>query len=493
MAYTLFYIVGNSDVQVPKLDIKGNNFQITEKIFHLLEKPGSRSLCRIDEGKIHIINVKNDFSIQVNEGEPHSVECIEFPIWSALWRELKNKPDQIVLIATDQRDPEFKSTDTLFAAKILERYLQWAKLGSHVDIETVEDNPSDYDQMADYFKSLLKKYEKQISTNIANYLSLSSGTPALIQCLSMAAMPFPFEYYYVPRKQPEAVKQIYHYKNVYRSQYASQLSTLIQSFHYPGARRICEMSPFRNTVPLITLLRAMEARWLYDWPLVLQRVHELPGDYRPDFEWISHIQEGNRIYELLEVMARIETAASYKDIPVLLAYFFNALETARQLLLEKYCHVRLKKEQGKFGEWNDYLKSCGFFTDPKAEEMIAKDPNRKTILRVLECFHKHAIENGSVKDASLTILEQSVLFLKKVEKEIDTSEGKKCIQDLRNSGPFAHGFSSAGETIIQQLWPPYGLDGLVNELRDFINLLSGNQYTYNPFSTINQKIEKLLL
>jgi hypothetical protein len=491
MAFTLFYIVGNSDLQVLGADIRKNYFSSTQAICKVLADPNSRSKYKISV-KEGALNLKSPFMVPAENGPDTEIAGLSFPIWSALWDGLVNKPDQIILIATDQQEAEFKATDTLYSAELLKLFIQWSKIAAEVIIEKVEQNPSDYDLMAALFSALMIKYKSRINSNIANYMSLSSGTPALIQCLAIATLPYPFDYYYVPRNRPQQVKKVDHYKNIYRKQYAEQLMSLASSYHYSSARKICETSPFRSDHTLITLLKATEARWLYDWPTALQHIHLLPSDLQSDFVWISFLQNNNPVYSIMEAMARIEIAAGAKDIPLVLAYLFNALEMARTLLVFEYAGIRIEIVDGEFKEWNNYVKTCGFFSEEQIAGLSNRPPNRKTTLKVMDHIYRKSISEQNSTKPEIKKLEKILAFLKKVDREIATSEGNLCIQDLRNTGPFAHGFRSVGESVLNQVWPPYGLDGLVNDMKEFVNLLTEDRFKQNPFLAINKQISNLL-
>ncbi len=117
--------------------------------------------------------------ILANWGEMH--QQIALPILGkALEWVLRKHPDidQIVLFASDQTDSQYRYTDTLPFAQIIQRYIQATygdRLAGRVQIIAIRTNPADYDQMMRFYSDALHAFGQQEIV----YLEVTGGTPAM--------------------------------------------------------------------------------------------------------------------------------------------------------------------------------------------------------------------------------------------------------------------------------------------------------------------------
>ncbi len=489
MAYTLFYILGNSDVQYNHQKLNDNYRAHTLELLKKVQE-AKKNHTQLETFAIKLKTSTGDEILPKNKPSGHDI--ISFPILSALWQQLPNKPDRIVLLATDQAEEPFRKSDTIHAAELIEWFLSQLKFKSQITKEVMTFNPSDYDAATHYFDQFFQRYQKQLQNNLDNYFSLSAGTPALVHSFALLSLPYPFTYFYVKEATPPEVKQVKLYKIINRRKYAEQLKDLIRHFQYATALTLAKNSPFRANSQLINLLQAAIARMAFDWGNALDLIRLTDKKYHPVFKIISYIQDDKKEYYLVEMLAHLEIA--YKiDIQLWLAWLFNLLENMRILMIEKAANIKMIKEGPKFPEWERFMQTCGLFNE---EELKRTAPDRTNLQKALTRINKQIKENKWQVPLSAnmkTALDRFVDFYNRLEKEkITIGDKEKSLQDLRNEGPFAHGTSGINEKLLQNFWPPYGIEGLMQELKTIINHLTDEPYGENPFKKINQFIEEHL-
>ncbi|MEW6618764.1 MAG: hypothetical protein AB1422_05370 [bacterium] len=172
---------------------------------------------------------------------------------------------------------------------------------------------------------------------------------------------------------------------------------------------------------------------------------------------------------------------------IAIAFIFTLMENLRNYLFQRYTGVMLKKIDGKFKAFNEYIK-----INPELEKRLQQknlqyenSPNRIVLLEILKW------KNEEIKDDSLTNI---LKFIEDLEREKETSNyGKISLSDLRNNGPLAHGTKGISEQLLKEIYPPYGKDGLFNDTKTFlIKICDFKGEWHNPYDMINQKIIELM-
>ena len=76
---------------------------------------------------------------------------------------------------------------------------------------------------------------------------------------------------------------------------------------------------------------------------------------------------------------------------------------------------------------------------------------------------------------------------------MDTSQyGKISLLDIRNEGPYAHGSRGITEGLVKELYPPYGTTGLIEDLKNCMEIILNFKLDSNPFKEINEIINHRL-
>ncbi len=88
----------------------------------------------------------------------------------------------IILFASDQKDANFRHTDTepfarIVVKSLIEKYGNWVR--DAVEIVTIDNNPSDYDSMMLLYEQKLKVLKKGFDNVEKVYIAVTGGTPAM--------------------------------------------------------------------------------------------------------------------------------------------------------------------------------------------------------------------------------------------------------------------------------------------------------------------------
>jgi len=116
---------------------------------------------------------------------------ITLPLLDPSLREVRRHagraPDRLVLVATDQPDPDHRKWDTLELAKVCERWLRdHGYESADIQIAYVQFNPSSNDRAGPYMEKLLRNLRREGFTSI--YAAIRGGPPALVGALREQAV-----------------------------------------------------------------------------------------------------------------------------------------------------------------------------------------------------------------------------------------------------------------------------------------------------------------
>ncbi len=491
MAYTLFYMVGKSDVQINQMPVKQEYWQVCQQLKKLVLKSKPADVdYDVLNGRIRFLQTQE---IHIQD-DTIPVASVDFPIFAALTKKLKPSPDQYLIIATQQKSRQHRQSDTWQAAELLAILLKKTHPQTMVEMVKIDKNPSDYDLMADFFAEFTRSHRKALTNSLQNYYCLSSGTPAMILSFSLAVLPYNLIYHYVPNDKRHTAKVIRQFDEFRKKQYAQQIDILIGSFHYATALQIIGESPFRNDDVLVQIVSALDARQRFAWSETIKISRQIEPSAQKYFSWISHLQNQDIGYYLLEMLARIELAISQKDLQVTLAWLFNILENCRNLLLQKYIGIEIKPvkkdKKNTFPAWEKYINTSGLFADNEKDDLLFFGPSRTNVLKVLKRKLLLMNQDVTISEKDKTNLKAVIDFLKKVESNINLEDGSnKSLQQLRNEGPFAHGIHGIEQGLFEQIWPGSGVHGFLHELKDFVSRLTPIPYKENPFQKLNTIIK----
>lgn len=494
MPKTLFYCVGNSDVIFNDYSRFGNFYETTKELSSFLDEELKE--CHAQKVKLKRNRQGYDFQFVVREIKIPTkdaglssvkVEKIEFPIFVPLMENLnKEKLDKIYLFATEQEPAN--PQDTMYAASLIKTYANEKYNIEDVEIIRITQNPSDYDLMAQFFTEFFEKKRDEIKNNIENFIALSAGTPAMITSVALNSIGLPVKYFYIMRKKPysEALEvNVFHQINLER--YVVVIEPLIRNYEYTLASEVVKKSPLRSNFQLLNLIEIMDKRVSFNFKEAMKLIHECDNELKEKLIDISRLAQGEKNILWLEIFSQIEINFSKRDYLTGTAFIFSLMENIRNWFFEEKTKVRLKKVKDEFIDFNKYIED-----NPCLKEHLEKkkcgwrnSPNRVVLLEILNWINEKNPDE---------LLAMALNFIKKVETQGQTSSyGKMSLADLRNKGPFAHGTTGISEELLKQIYPPYGKDGIITDIKDFLlNLCKFQGAWHNPYDLINEEIIRLM-
>ncbi|MBN1997828.1 hypothetical protein JW935_09775 [candidate division KSB1 bacterium] len=478
MPVTLFYSIGNSDVEIDGRTRVTPFREITRRLYEIIRAGAG---CPRN-GTVYCRNgflFKQPVDLaEVVENSAQPVQKVYFPVFFALWNFLPAKPENIIFFATDQNEPH--DTDTVFAAQMLAYFMIYQKV--QVIVEMIRDNPSDYDDMAAWFERYASQNSKILANNLENYYSLSTGTPAMSSSFALSTLEYPVDFYYVSRQQPLKIRRVDRFEWFKKQNSAQVIGNFIQKYQYASALNVVEKSSFRADYKLTELLRAATCRFQFDFESALEHGRNLDSEGKNIFRAVGQILNNRKDVYLGEILSHIEIALEIGDFHRAVAIIFNCLENIRSIVLQKFTGIELVKKKNRFLQWENYIKNNTSFSQNDKNDLLKHGPVRVGILRVL----KHVAQTNDDK-----VLNCVINFLDKCEKTHHTDFGPLNLVDLRNKGPFAHGRHGVTKQLLDQLWPPYGARQMFDELKDICDLLTNITYC-NYFKKLNELLMQKL-
>jgi len=479
MAKSLLYPVGASDIELsPHQNPSFNFFSLTKELWG-----------KIKEDRIKLLGTKEGWLIKnpgsklkfnfLKEKRPEQI-LIKFPIFMHILREFrKEELIDIYLFATYQNPPHEK--DTFYAAKIMEKFIQQRLKAENIIIKKIKDNPSNYDKMTLFFKRFVDRHKKELENNSINYVSITCGTPAQISALALNVMDLPVSYIYISKKEGLTYPKIFTRLN--KRIYLNIIKELIGNFNYSSACEIAENSSLRNNSILLSLLKIMSKRALFDFEGALNAARDLKDkEFLFIAEELSNLARGDKASLWLELFYHFENAIEKKDFLEALARLFSLADYVLQCLFVSLTGVKIEKSKGHFSEFNKYIEDRKELKSHLEKKRISwKDNPSQIVLAKIINFIK-----GEDKK-----IQRFMELIKDLEREKETDYGKLSLRRLRNSGPYAHGTKGINEKIMGQLFHPLSIKGFAEKIRECIKCICGKE-PQNSFKVINKKLIEVL-
>jgi len=494
MAKTLFYSVGNSDVVINGYSRFPNFYETTKELSRLFNK--ELEICQGRNSKIKRNRQGYDFQFVEDEIKikevSEKVKTIEFPLFAPLMEKLKGEGiDKLYLFVTKQEVTEQKlphHQDTKYAGSLIKAYATEKYKIANVEPIEIKPDPSDYDLMAHFFTEFFKKKHGEVKNNIENFIAISAGTPAMITSIALNSIDLPVRYFCIMRKTPYSEAQeveIFHKINLER--YIAIIKPLIFNYEYVLASEIAENSPLKSNFQLLNLIEIMGKRISFNFEEAMGLVHACSSELKEKLTDISRLANKEQEALCLEIFSLIEINFSKKDYLTGVAFIFNLMENIRGWLFEKHTKTKIEKKDNEFKDFNDYIKNnCKLKKRLEKKELkYENSPNRRVLLEILKWINEQQPDQSLAK-----VLE----FIERIETENKTSaHGKISLSDLRNQGPFAHGTKGVSEELLKEIYPLYGKDGIINDIKEFLLSLCNFQGDWhNPYDLINQEIIELM-
>jgi len=483
MAKALLYIVGTSDVCVNEITRPPNFCFITQRVWGIIEK--NKKIKGIEDGW----EIKDSIdTVEVEKSGEQTTEKIllrkiTFPVLVHVIKELKDKKlTKVYFFATSQKPPHPK--DTIYAAMLMEQFIKKRLKKIQINIEKIEENPSDYDKMSIFFRKFFAIHQKELETNAENYVSITTGTPAQVSSLALNIMDFPVRYIYVYERGVLTYCDSFNKLN--KKIYARIIQELIRDFRYSSALEVAQNSPFRRNPDLLILLERKKKRAFFDFEGALTTVRAL-GDEEFSFliEKLSNLARRDNETLCLELFYHFENAIHTKKFLEAVALLFSLLDYVLQYLFTQLTGVRIKKHNGHFVEFNEYIEKNKELKDFLEKERIKyeNNPSQPVLVKILNFVKRKGMNT-----------EELALFLelvKELDKEKETTYGKLSLRELRNSGPYAHGIRGINEEILNQLLYPLSIGGFLKKVKECIKDICKKE-PQNSFEIINKKLIEML-
>jgi len=409
--------------------------------------------------------------------------------------------DRMVLIATDQPEtelPKHRDNDTLFFAEIIKRLL--AKKIKDIRVVLIKQNPSNVDDMLDFFKQVLKRGKALQMENMQKCYTLTTGG---VPGASMALLMQSIEYYrekcyplYVSEKTGHVIPL----------RIGSQMLT---SFRNETISKALDRYDYSAVAAMLADQADEQERFC--WRLAEYAKHRLYFD----FDTALSITENT----IGEVSARERSFCEYlqRDLDGL-------REKERWALIrELFLNLRIKFVREEFVDFlgrvfrfqEDVLRyiverELGFSTEmdkkSRYDEFINGIKRNKVLVKYLE-ESRFSGKPLKYDEPTIPCLTQMVRFLIEVN---DNGNGKPLITDdsriqryrqiidifervnelsgLRNKSIIAHGYDGVSQAILQER---YGEGNIIADLRKVVELI-GVDLKEDPFERINDRIKRAI-
>ncbi|NQS90422.1 hypothetical protein HQ584_11615 [Patescibacteria group bacterium] len=479
MANALLYVVGNSDVKINSHQRFGDFLNTTRLVLGILKRGKEREIA--DEGYKLSGKDKIQISLEIKGAKQNYNEdltTIELPIFIPImkWvmRDCHKKPDKIYLFGTKQKTR--RSQDTIYTAQIIGLFVneKYKIPFENIIVEKIEELPFDYDQMADYFIRFFEQ-NQDLKKNVINYISLTAGIPAETTNIALGSMDLSVKYLYLPRGSKES-KEVKLLSLIYRQKYASIIQELIKNYQYGSALDIALESPYGSNFQLLTLLEAMRRRILFDFYGALKecrKMHIVDQAIRNLMNNLADLSQMNGQKILEELIYRVELSFKKKDYLEGIALLFSLTDNFLQYQFKASTGKKIEKINEEFRELNQFISEKSYIKD---KEKYLNNPSRPNLRELLSLVSKNELPIEGIEKINS--------FINRLERPENVGGKKISILDLRNRGPYAHGNMGVTEELIKKIYPPYGADGIINDLNNSLKTFF-TSLTTNPFDVIN--------
>lgn len=390
----------------------------------------------------------------------------------------ENAVSRIILFASDQRDSQFRHTDTLPFAQIIQRMIDdkyGATISQRVQIVSIDSNPADYDGMLHFYAQHLQS----LAGNQRVYLEVTGGTPAMSFMLLWQGVELLGEYaypLYVLQNQTRPLNLTIG-RELKAKSLISDIKLTLASHQYKASQGLLERSKgFLNEVlahpeAVQRLIAFALARYNFNFGEAERALSEIeryvPNHLRPQALTLAEdIGQRDDIWLLREEIYAAELDfrnGAYKDA---LANVFAFYEGALRLLALHY-GMKLVDNRKIDPEW---LASIPKLADYFKEKSI--DTNRNVTTFVFERY----LGFRARSDASIKPLSEAI-------------EAFKALAAVRNEA--IHNHNGVAENDIHQAYTG-GISAVLAALRDFMQRLQRPVMSDNPYDALNRLVLELL-
>jgi len=462
MSALLFYFVGNSDVQL-------NGKRISEKFRDKTRELLETIKQALNEGKTVIRS--NGFKVNNEE--------IEMPIFKSYLSFLKNELDDLTIyfIYTDQKPSH--DQDTIYAYKILKSYAEKKYKSLEIKELCIDQDPSDWDKMAEFFKLKMQELKAELDTSLSIYISISPGTPASYVSFAMHLLDYDVKFIASKRENGESIaKEVSIFNKIKKENALDKIKILLDSYRYKNAIDFMSKSPLRYMKNIEPLLESLHYCLNEDFNSSMNKFKDLPEELKEKFKkygrFISKIRKHDFLFKFQDLYWKIEIAKSCQQFVEFVALIFNFRENMVNYLL-KEIGIGDPKKVKEYIKENDELKKKF-----DSKKLWYEKPSIPVIEEILS-WKSEKDNNGKIK----SFLDFSK-FLNEA-KQIDNEEIS--LSRLRNEGRFAHGGRATNEEILNIFG---GVDNILKRISNLITTVFDKDIGLNKniYKEVNEQIVK---
>ncbi len=461
----LYYTLGNSDISIDKNQRFFNFKELTEQVYSFLDDSSDYDF-RINgfffkKEKEYKINYLKDGKPEIKEKK---IETIEFPIFTTLIDKLQEQnrmPEKLFLFATNQTEISNQRQDTIFLAQILKKYCIIKLKIKNIQIIEINNNPSDFTAMLNYFEGFVKKEYSSIKLNLHNVVQLTAGTPQSYYALAQNIQNMPrVRYYYISRERNESIAyESSAFGKLNLQNYLEIIKGDIFQFNYSSALNVIRKSPFSHRSDIIYFIEVLSAKknfivnqsGLEKIGKIIENDDYFESLYKELYDWINK----DAIAYFTEFYNQIKIALVNQNYIIAIAFIFSMLDNLRQILVEQLLNIKIIDGYSK--DLGNKIKEL--ITDTKKFDENNKrklDPNKPS-RPVLDWVITHFSNEGNKFATSYTL----------------TKNKFDALQNIRNHGPFAHGYTGVDKILFEELYNAnehvllHDIQKLLNDLKLF--------------------------
>ncbi len=499
----LIYTLGNSDIIIEK-DGETISFGERKKLFRELTLKARKEIEASGE-KVNITTAKQEpptKGLQYTDSDNKRTKII-LPIFPLVLDVLKDEFAKITeteyyIFYTNQEDEKYNSQDTLHLAKIIEFFLTKMSVPKNfIHLEKINFNPTDTSKLLERFDEFIRTNSDKLSNFEKVILATGPGTPQMsIASLLTFVKINKLRIYYVPRNgTPYRLNLLQKIKD---KETIDSVLSLISHYNYSSASILYEN--LQSGKEHRDLLNALYYRTSFEFERAFEAIDKYYNkfggkevtDLRRELHKLKNKEKEALLKELYYEFALRILSKQYMDA---IGMTFRFQEELLKRLVEKYLETDVVKNDSKKETFSGLKQKIR--ENPKLKEFLEnekvkweeKDPNRIVYRGIL----KYALEKDKNTPPEMrNTIEKILDFDKELEQKNKNNEN---LLDLRNSTPFAHGFSGVSEERIKEILNLRPTD-LIEKFRSILTGMGIKVEKYEdenfPFNKINKYIEKAL-
>ncbi len=397
--------------------------------------------------------------------------------------------DEVVLVASDQEDAQFRRGDTAPLAEVIRRILTrselWAKRipSGNVSIERVVGNPADYDVMMRFYERLMQTLARESTGKV--YLAVSGGTPAMAAMLLLkGAMIFgerAHPLYVTPAHAMPLSLDIGRQLILDATLNDLQRSLAVNQYHAAlellDSRAELLRSAWRTYPAIHAVASYARHRLNFDFESAQEAIfgaeRGLPDNLaRQVLELADEISNRSEVWLLREVLHTAEISfrnGAYADF---LGRAFRLSEGLSDFAVEQWA------DETPFDSGRKEISPAWLDKHPEAREFLEKKDvdlrrgvTRKTLLVLAEYL--------AGKDDTR----------RRVVKRLNRI-GE--LGSYRNQMPFAHGYAGVSLASLKRRYNASRDDEILHDLKWLFKTVTGQPLAPDPYDAINRLILELI-